>query len=190
MSDMRLNDLLARCQGLSYRLVGAALDRRVTAIGHDSRRVEEGSIHCCIRGERFDGHDFAAAAVAGGAGVLVVDHELSDVPDSVTQVIVEDVRAAMGWMSAAFHGHPSHRMTVVGITGTNGKTTTAHLLASILGAAGVRTEVLGTLQGRYTTPESPDLQATLAHLLETGTRAVSMEVSSHALAYGLSLIHI
>lgn len=184
MSDMRLNDLLARCENLSYRLVGTAFDRPVTAIGHDSRRVEAGSVHCCIRGERFDGHQFAVSAVAAGAGVLVVDHELSGVPKSIVQVIVDDVRAAMGWLSAAFHGHPSQRMTVVGITGTNGKTTTAHLLASILGTAGVRTEVLGTLQGRFTTPESPELQATLAHLVETGTRAVSMEVSSHALAYG------
>lgn len=184
MSEMRLNDLLARSQDLSYRLVGAAPDLTVTAIGHDSRRVRAGSIHCCIRGERFDGHEFAASALAGGAGVLVVDHELSDVPDSVVQVIVDDVRVAMGRLSAALYGHPSQRMTVVGITGTNGKTTTAHLLASILDAAGVRTEVLGTLQGRFTTPESPELQATLAHLLETGTRAVSMEVSSHALAFG------
>ena len=184
MSDMRLNDLLARSQGLSYRLVGAAPDRIVTAIGHDSRRVQAGSIHCCIRGERFDGHEFAVSAITGGAGVLVVDHELSDVPDSIVQVIVDDVRVAMGRLSAALHGHPSQRMTVVGITGTNGKTTTAHLLASILGAAGVRTEVLGTLQGRFTTPESPELQATLARLLEAGTRAVSMEVSSHALAFG------
>ena len=181
---MRLNDLLARSQDLAYRLVGTAPDRPVTAIGHDSRRVQEGSIHCCIRGERFDGHEFAVSAIAGGAGVLVVDHELSEVPDSVVQVIVDDVRVAMGRLSAALHGHPSQRMTVVGITGTNGKTTTAHLLASILGAAGVRTEVLGTLQGRFTTPESPELQATLAQLLETGTRAVSMEVSSHALAFG------
>lgn len=181
---MRLHDLLGRCTGLAYRLVGPHAERVVSGIGYDSRRVVRDMIFCCVRGERFDGHDFAPAAVENGAGALLVDHVLVEGVGDVVQIVVDDVRAAMGWLSAAFHGNPSQRMSVVGITGTNGKTTTAHLLAAILRHSGITTEILGTLQGRYTTPESPDLQENLARLLGSGTRAVSMEVSSHALALG------
>lgn len=184
MTRIRLSDLLGRCAGVSYQVLGVPDECSISGVGHDSRRVLEGSLFCCVRGERFDGHDFAATAVADGASALVVDHPLTDLPGGTIQIVVEDVRTAMGWLSAAFYGNPSQRMTVVGITGTNGKTTTAHLLASIFTHAGIRTEILGTLQGRYTTPESPELQANLARLLENGTRAVSMEVSSHALAFG------
>lgn len=184
MNGMRLSDLLGRCTGLTYRVLGTSSDVMVTGIGHDSRRVHRDMLYCCVRGERFDGHDFAEAALSDGASALVVDHRLEEIPSGTVQIVVDDVRAAMGWLSAAYFGNPSQRMTVVGITGTNGKTTTAHLLAAILGQAGIRTEVLGTLQGRYTTPESPELQANLARLLEAGTRAVSMEVSSHALSFG------
>jgi UDP-N-acetylmuramoyl-L-alanyl-D-glutamate--2,6-diaminopimelate ligase len=150
----------------------------VTGVVYDSRRVEPGSLFCCLRGVSSDGHEFAAAACAAGAVALLVDHVLAiDVP----QVVVPDTRAAMGLLSAAFFGHPSRSLTVVGVTGTNGKTTTTSLIASILESAGRPTGVIGTLTGKHTTPEAPDLQAQLAGFLAAGKQAVVMEVSSHAL---------
>ncbi len=127
----------------------------VTAMTHDSRRVGPGSLYACVRGARNDGHDFAPEAVAAGAAALLVDRQL-DV--AVPQLVVDDVRLAMGPVAAAVNGHPSRAMTLVGITGTNGKTTTSHLLASIMRTAGMPTAVIGTLSGAHTTPEAPDLQ--------------------------------
>ncbi len=140
-------------------------------------------MYACLRGARHDGHSFAPAAVAAGASSLLVDHHLrsADVGD-VTQLIVDDTRLALGPIAAAVHGDPSTALRVVGITGTNGKTTTSMLLAAILRAAGDPTSVIGTLSGAYTTPEAPQLQARLAELRDDGDRSVVMEVSSHALA--------
>lgn len=152
----------------------------VAGITHDSRRVGTGSIFLCIRGTRADGHDFAPAAVAAGGSVLVVDHLLDDL--AATQLVVDDVRLAAGYLAAAVYGHPSQRMQVVGVTGTNGKTTATHMLAAILEAAGTPTRLIGTLSGTHTTPEAPDLQAALSTMAAEGAEAVAMEVSSHALA--------
>jgi UDP-N-acetylmuramoyl-L-alanyl-D-glutamate--2,6-diaminopimelate ligase len=184
MSSMRLNDLLARLNSVTYRVHGSTSDCFVTGITHDSRLIQTSWIFCCVAGERYDGHSFATTAVTNGATALLVDHVISEIPDHVPQIVVENVRSAMGWLAAALYGNPSQRMTIIGITGTNGKTTTANLLASILQHSGIQTEVVGTLQGRYTTPESPELQELLAGLVSAGKRAVSMEVSSHALSYG------
>jgi UDP-N-acetylmuramoyl-L-alanyl-D-glutamate--2,6-diaminopimelate ligase len=152
---------------------------RLETVVHDSRRVVAGALYCCVRGDHVDGHDFAAAAVDAGASALLVDHEL---PLDVTQVIVSDTRRAMGPISAAFHGHPSRALTMVGVTGTNGKTTTTSLIASILESAGMPAAVIGTLTGSHTTPEGPELQELLAEHRDAGKQAVVMEVSSHALA--------
>jgi UDP-N-acetylmuramoyl-L-alanyl-D-glutamate--2,6-diaminopimelate ligase len=155
----------------------------VPSISHDSRSVEAGGMYACLRGARHDGHSFAPAAVAAGASSLLVDHHLrvADVGD-VSQLIVEDTRLALGPIAATVHGDPSTSMRVVGITGTNGKTTTSMLIGAILRAAGDPTSVLGTLSGPFTTPEAPELQARLAELRDHGQRSVVMEVSSHALA--------
>ena len=151
----------------------------VTAMTHDSRRVTVGCLFACVRGEHVDGHASPADAVAAGATALLVDHPLDvDAP----QLVVDDTRLAMGPVAAAVHDHPSRDLHVVGITGTNGKTTTTHLLASILRAAGRPTGVIGTLSGTHTTPEAPELQARLDGFRAAGDRAVVMEVSSHALA--------
>jgi UDP-N-acetylmuramoyl-L-alanyl-D-glutamate--2,6-diaminopimelate ligase len=150
----------------------------ITAITHDSRAVVPGALFCCVRGQHDDGHRFAPAAVEAGAAALLVDHPLGS---GVPEVVVEDVRAAMAHLAAAFHGHPSRALQVVGVTGTNGKTTTVHLLASILRAAGRPANVIGTLTGTRTTPEATDLQATLAGMRDAGDRAAVLEVSSHAL---------
>ncbi len=155
----------------------------VSSITNDSRAVGPGSIFCCVRGHLHDGHEFAGQAVAAGASVLLVDHHLGlEITGlEVTQIVVEDVRAAMAPVSAAVTGHPSHRMDVVGVTGTNGKTTTVSLLADIFRFVGRPTEVIGTLTSAHTTPEAPALQSTLAAFADRGVTNVAMEVSSHAL---------
>jgi UDP-N-acetylmuramoyl-L-alanyl-D-glutamate--2,6-diaminopimelate ligase len=140
-----------------------------------------------VPGEHVDGHDFAAAAVAGGAAALVVERPL-DV--EVAQVLVPSVREAMGPVSAAFYGRPADAMTVVGVTGTNGKTTTTYLLEAVFRAEGRTPGVIGTTGVRTdgrpvsfprTTPEAPDLHRLLAEMAAEGVDAVAMEVSSHGL---------
>lgn len=150
----------------------------VSSITQDSRRVRAGAVFCCVRGERVDGHDFADDAVLAGAAVLVVDHRLAL---DIAQVVVPDVRQAVGPLSAAFFGHPARRMRLVGVTGTNGKTTTTQLLSHVLRATGQSVAAIGTLSGALTTPEATELQEQLATLVDQGTTAVVMEVSSHAL---------
>ncbi len=151
----------------------------VTSITHDSRHVRPGALFCCVPGATADGHDFAPAAVSAGAVAVVCERTVA-VP--VPRLRVASVREAMGPLAAAFHGHPSRKMAVAGITGTNGKTTVAHLLRSILERDGRRTGLVGTLTGARTTPEAPELQTELARMADGGTTAVAMEVSSHALA--------
>jgi UDP-N-acetylmuramoyl-L-alanyl-D-glutamate--2,6-diaminopimelate ligase len=172
---MRLDEVIA---DLDVRAVlGAPTD--VTAVTHDSRQVTPGALFCCVPGTAVDGHRFAADAVGAGATSLLVDHRL-DV--AATQVVVDDVRVAMARAAAAFHGNPSRAMDIVGVTGTNGKTTTTWLLRAIFEADGRVAEMIGTLTGPRTTPESTDLQAQLATLRDSGVTALAMEVSSIALS--------
>lgn len=153
----------------------------VTAIELDSRLVEPGALFCCLPGRTGDGHDHAVEAVARGATALLVERHLAL---DVTQAVVAPgtVRPAMAQLACAFFGQPARSLLTVGVTGTNGKTTVTHLLASILESHGWPTTVIGTLDGARTTPESPTLQRLLAQARDTNRRAVSMEVSSHALA--------
>ena len=158
---------------------GAGAARPVLDITHDSREVRPGWAFACVPGRSSDGHAFAADAVAAGASALLVERVLAL---DVSQVVVRDVRRVLGSVAAAVHGHPARRLRTVGVTGTNGKTTTTHLLGAILRAAGLATQELGTLTGVRTTPEATDLQRRLADLVDDGVDAVVMEVSSHALA--------
>jgi UDP-N-acetylmuramoyl-L-alanyl-D-glutamate--2,6-diaminopimelate ligase len=174
------------------RTAGIALDRLaaeiggdltgpstvVTSIAHDSRRAEPGSLFACVRGEHADGHDFAPDAVERGAQALLVERRL-DLP--VAQILVADSRYMLGSAAAAIYGHPDRDVTVLGVTGTNGKTTVTHMLGSMLAKLGQSVEVLGTLSGTRTTPEAPELFSKLADLRSRGVRHLAMEVSSHAL---------
>ena len=152
----------------------------VADLTHDSREVRPGVGFACVVGDRSDGHDFAGAAVDAGAPMLVVSRRL---PFDVPQIVVTDVRRAMGHAAAAVHGFPSRSLELVGITGTNGKTTTAQMLGTILGASGRSQRTLGTLSGARTTPEATDLQRRLAEFVRDGVDSVVMEVSSHAMVY-------
>lgn len=180
---MNISELVDVIGESGTRLVGSDNGIEISSVSMDSRAVEKGGLFCCVRGERFDGHDFASSAIESGAAALLVDHVIPGVSDSVLQVVVTDIRRSIGPVAARLAGDPSRHMTVVGITGTNGKTTTAHLLAAILRASGRKTEALGTLQGLHTTPEAPQLQSTLASMRNRQVDAVAMEVSSHALSF-------
>ncbi len=152
----------------------------MTSATHDSRRVQPGALFCCVPGERSDGHAFAQAAVDAGAVALLVQHPVQTNP-VVAQLVVDDVRQALGDAAASVYGHPAQQLVMIGITGTNGKTSTAHMLADILAAAGHRSEVIGTLTQTRTTPEATDLQERLAEFVAEGVTHVVMEVTSHAL---------
>jgi UDP-N-acetylmuramoyl-L-alanyl-D-glutamate--2,6-diaminopimelate ligase len=152
-----------------------------TDVVHDSRQVSPGSVYVCFPGASFDGHDFAGQAVRAGAVAIVCEHAV-DAVGATPQIIVDDTRLRVGPIAALLNGHPSRSMTTVGITGTNGKTTTAQLLEAIFTTAGMPTGVVGTLHGPRTTPEAPDLQRTLRGFVDDGMRAAVLEVSSHALA--------
>jgi UDP-N-acetylmuramoyl-L-alanyl-D-glutamate--2,6-diaminopimelate ligase len=160
----------------------------VTGLAYDNRLVAPGTLFFCVPGFTRDGHDFAPDAIARGAAALVVQRPLGL---GVPEVLVDDVRAAMAPAAARFHGDPTKSLRAVGITGTNGKTTTAFLIRGLLEAAGRRTGLLGTVTAvvggaerpmERTTPEAIDLQRTFAEMRDAGDEAVVMEVSSHALA--------
>jgi UDP-N-acetylmuramoyl-L-alanyl-D-glutamate--2,6-diaminopimelate ligase len=182
---MRLDALAAEVSGA--RVVGdGSVD--VESLAYDSRKVGAGTLFFCVPGEKVDGHEFGAAAVKAGAVGLVVERELEL---DVAQVVVPDARAAMAPLAARFWGDPTSELRVVGVTGTNGKTTTAFLLRETLEAAGVQCGLLGTVRQvvggveeevERTTPEAIELQGTFRRMLEAGDKACVMEVSSHALA--------
>jgi UDP-N-acetylmuramoyl-L-alanyl-D-glutamate--2,6-diaminopimelate ligase len=164
-------------------------DVEIRELVYEADRATRGSLFFCVRGSRVDGHDLAVEAVAKGATALVVERPL-DV--AVPQLVVEDTRAAMAVAADAFFGEPSTELDVAGVTGTNGKTTTAFLLHAILGAAGMRPGLVGTVEWRVggerraaprTTPEAIDLQRLFREMLDAGDRSVAIEASSHGAEY-------
>ena len=184
---MQLHDLLENLDGIDVVELRGDPAVDVRAIAHDSRHVDEGALFCCIPGQTTDGHEYAARAERAGASAFLVEHFV-DVAGP--QVRVASVRAAIGPIASRLLGHPSLAMTVLGVTGTNGKTTTCYFLESIAVAAGRSAGVIGTVETRYansserlrhTTPEAPELQALLARMRVAAVETVAMEVSSHAL---------
>lgn len=160
----------------------------ITAVDYDSRKVGRGSLFCCLVGEKTDGHNFASMAVEKGASALICQRPL---PLNVPQLIVPDGREAMARAAACFYGHPEREMTMLAVTGTNGKTSVTYMVKSVAETAGKKVGLIGTIQNligeekvytERTTPESVDLFALLRRMADKGVDLVVMEVSSHALA--------
>lgn len=184
MSARPLRDLLAP---LPHAKVVGETDALVAGVSYRSKELGPGWLFFAVPGEHVDGHDYAPEAVANGASVVVSERPLET---GATEVIVPSVREAMGPVAGSFYGHPADAMVVIGVTGTNGKTTTTYLLERVFRAAGMVPGMIGTtgirIDGRVvghdrTTPEAPDLHRLLAEMRDGGVRGVAMEVSSHGL---------
>jgi UDP-N-acetylmuramoyl-L-alanyl-D-glutamate--2,6-diaminopimelate ligase len=182
---MKLKELVA---DLQLKKVDGSLDREINGIAYDSRRVKKDFLFVALPGEKTDGHRFIEQAVENGAGALLCAYEQPH--PRATVIVVDDTRAALADVSARFYQHPSHHMKMVGVTGTNGKTTTTFLLKHILDTALLRCGLIGTVRYEIgerlmpavrTTPESLDIQELLAQMRGAGCKAAVMEVSSHAL---------
>ncbi len=183
---MKLVSLLER---LEYTCVQGSLDKEITGINNDSRKVTEDSLFICIKGAVSDGHSYIPDVVQKGASVLIVE-DVYEVPESVTVIKVADSRYAMALIAAAWYGYPAEKLKVIGITGTKGKTTTTYMIKSILENAGHKVGLIGTIEAiigekvipaSNTTPESTKIQEYFAEMVEAGCDSVVMEVSSQGL---------
>jgi UDP-N-acetylmuramoyl-L-alanyl-D-glutamate--2,6-diaminopimelate ligase len=184
---VRFSELLQSI-GEPVRVTGAT-DLKIQGLFYDSRSVIPGGLFFALRGATVDGHAFLSRAVSAGAVAVVVEDD-SSLPAGVTAVTVRDARQAMARMAACYFGNPTACVPLIGITGTNGKTTTTYLIESMLAKGGIPSAVLGTINYRFgttlfesshTTPESVDLQKMLRQLVDLGAKGVVMEVSSHSL---------
>ncbi|MDX6543465.1 MAG: UDP-N-acetylmuramoyl-L-alanyl-D-glutamate--2,6-diaminopimelate ligase [Gaiellaceae bacterium] len=183
---MRLDEAIAALEPREIVSGGGPVE--LAELAYDVRRVSPGALFFCVPGAKADGHDFAPEAVERGAAAAVVERVLEI---GVPQLVVPDSRAAMAVVADAFFGFPTRELTVAAVTGTNGKTTTAHLMLSILEAAGKRPGLLGNIERRVgaerrpavlNTPEAIDLQRLFREMLDSGNESVAMEASSHASA--------
>ncbi|MGA8533948.1 MAG: UDP-N-acetylmuramoyl-L-alanyl-D-glutamate--2,6-diaminopimelate ligase [Candidatus Tumulicola sp.] len=185
--------LLLRLPG-GMRVIGEVDGRIVTGVENDSRNVQPGSLFVAIAGSENDGRAYVSQAIANGAVAVVVEGALeSPLPRNVPVLGVADSRAALSTLAAAFYGDPSHALDVVGVTGTNGKTTTVHMIQAAVNRSGIPCGAIGTIGASFeqhgwtlanTTPLPPELHRILASMRDSGAKAVAMEVSSHALALG------
>src|SRR5438093_11606201 len=176
-------------QTIPSATVEGPLDREIAGITYDSRRVTPGMLFVAIPGQHVDGHEFIGDAVERGASAVIC-RRLPQAPVRITQIQVADVREALAYVARSYYGHPSARLKVIGVTGTNGKTTVAFMVKSILEAAGTKTGLLSTVRyeigdrvipAQRTTPESLEVQQMMAQMLRADCQACVMEVSSHAL---------
>lgn len=154
-------------------------DIEISDVHHDSRAMVPGALFAAIRGDSSDGHDHAASAAQAGAAALLVQRRLGV---GVPELKVPSVRESLGAVASAVHGDPSRALQLVGVTGTNGKTTTVRILCRLLAALGTSVAEIGTLTGERTTPEAPELQRFLADAVGREVNTVAMEASSHGLA--------
>ena len=189
-SSSTLASLAGLAEGTLHSDDPDAADIRITDVTHDSRGAAEGTLFVAVRGSSHDGHDFINLAVDAGSPAVCVDHVVGS---GVPEIVVDDTRAALGPLAAAVHGHPSRSLAVIGVTGTNGKTTVTHYIESIASSAGIETGLIGTVSTRIgaeelssvrTTPEATDFQRLLSAMRDKGARVVACEVSSHALTLG------
>lgn len=185
---MKCEELLKE---LSYKCIRGNIDREITEVVYDSRKISEGSLFICISGYNVDGHSYAGEAAEKKAAAIVVEKDVALPKDSdITVIKVEDTRYAMAFIAAAYFGHPADRLKVIGITGTKGKTTTTYLIKSILERAGYKVGLVGTIEtiigerhipANNTTPESFLLQKYFKEMEEAGCEIVVMEVASQGL---------
>jgi UDP-N-acetylmuramoyl-L-alanyl-D-glutamate--2,6-diaminopimelate ligase len=186
---MRLSTLLAPFPDLLPQI--GAHDPEIAAVTADSRRVTPGALFVAVRGDNADGHRFIPDAIARGAVAVVAEHPHTPTPPHPL-LLVPDSRLALGWLSAAWHGFPSRKMVLVGVTGTDGKTTTCSLIHSILLAAGLRAGMISTVSAvigdesldtgfHVTTPDAPEIQGYLARMVSAGLTHCVLEVTSHGL---------
>jgi len=172
---MLLSELIADLEGV---LKGARKDPEIKRVIHNSREIEKGDIFCCLKGESTDGHFYVKDAVTEGA-VAILSEE--PVAEDVPNFLVKDVRSVLPNLSSRIVENPSKDLQVVGVTGTNGKTSVVSLLSEILQNNGISSAIIGTLTGALTTPESPELQRQLRKFCDNGVEVACMEVSSHSL---------
>ncbi|MCL5283563.1 MAG: UDP-N-acetylmuramoyl-L-alanyl-D-glutamate--2,6-diaminopimelate ligase [Armatimonadetes bacterium] len=186
---MRLKDLASNLDDSTLSGEGDVI---VQGLTHDSRMVQPGDLFICLQGIHSDGHQFVADAIARGASAVLINRNSKvNLPEGTPFIATQDTRRALARVAAAFYARPSRRIRLIGVTGTNGKTTTTRLIASILRASGEKVGTIGTLgaelegevmDSEHTTPEADQLQSLLAEMVVRGADSVVMEVSSHALA--------
>ena len=175
---MNLGEILENVQNSDFERLGVISDVEVHGLSYDSRLTTSGDLFFCFQGEKNDSHDFVNDAIKGGTSALVVERKIDiDFP----QVISSSSRKLMSEIAEIFYDFPSREITTVGVTGTNGKTTTVNILSAIAAAAGQKPKTIGTLMGQLTTPEAPDLQRQIRDSVRSGASFLAMEVSSHAL---------
>lgn len=186
---MKLLELL---DGVNYKLIKGSLDKEIVKIQYDSRKVKENHMFVCLAGFEVDGHNYANKAIESGATVIVCekDLEFDKISDEITVIKVEEGRKTLAIMSANYYGHPTKRLKLIGVTGTNGKTTSVYILKSILEKAGEKVGLIGTIanyigkekvKSERTTPESLELQKLFKDMVDKGCKYCVMEVSSHSL---------
>ena len=175
---------------IEYKLIQGSVETEFEKIEYDSRKVSKGDAFVCVTGFKTDGHNYVESAIKSGATVIFCERELENIDESVTVIQFENTRKALAHISAEYYGRPSERMNVIGVTGTNGKTTTTFLVKSVLDKIGHKTGIIGTIENRIgdriipterTTPESLELQELFKTMADEGCQDVVMEVSSHAL---------
>jgi UDP-N-acetylmuramoyl-L-alanyl-D-glutamate--2,6-diaminopimelate ligase len=184
---MVLNEIL---HGIDIIKVEGDPSSDIQQIAYDSRKVRDNCLFCCVKGFKSNGHHYAKQAVEKGACALLIEDDV-DVPSNITKIYVSNARRSMGLVASNFYGRPTDKLTVLGVTGTNGKTTVCYLIKCILEAAGKKVGLIGTIQNMIgneiieterTTPEAIDLQALFADMVGKNVEIVVMEVASHALA--------
>lgn len=190
---MKLNELL---KGLTYEIIQGSDNIEINNIGWDSRKVLSNSLFICVRNRNVDRHSYASAAIQNGAVALVIEHDIEEVPAKVTIIKVEDSKKAMASIANIYFGEPSKKFNLIGITGTNGKTSVTYFVSKVLENAGRLTGIIGTIENKVgdkelkteklnpTTPDSIELQASFKEISEAGGSDVVMEVTSSALDKG------
>lgn len=184
---MQIKNLVAK---INYKLLAGSLDKEITSLVYDSRKIKPGAVFVCIAGTVRDGHDFIPEMMEKGAVAFVVEREDIELVEGFTYILVENTRIALAELAAAYFDYPAKKIKTIGITGTKGKTTTTYLVKSILESAGIKTGLIGTIESIIgdkqipsvnTTPESYIVQEMFRDMVDAGLEAVVMEVSSQAL---------